>query len=602
MSAYDVTSSSELMQNYIQSDILQPQKKFIALQTESGTSLLFSVGTDDAFYVTKELPGVTHGWGRADLSSAQVKSDFSGNAVCKTFAAAQAAAPRSQASIHLAMVLNDGTNDHLYLSLANSDADTSWTDTPAWTRCPFNAKDGSGAPITPPTPFKIAGVLISEATDKEYIVVDIIRNPADQVGLVSRFYIDVTDPAAPLWAPHDLSIDLDAGSYSSCLGRARHAFGVDGLYTMGSIAGAPQLVYTPLYNVFDPGVPPAPARLTLPDGASAEAIAACRNADNSSDLYVIAKTSLYYFASANQKDEAVGTLLASHDILAGVRALYAYAADGNVTLWGLNGSDEVFYLTCAQTRITAGGAWSLPIAILTGVDAISPYVDRAYSANTFFAHGADGLVKAVKTPSTGIWSRRDITLPPSDRQQSARRISSYTTRIQVNDANRQAAPNVSVALSATSVTSVYINHLYYVIGPQPIHVVTDSLGSITIVELAQTLAGTRFTATVDAAPLAINPMDAPFQRSAALDSVAKLKGAVITNRDGSTRPFIPMGTSDDALGAVAQSNQDLGKAYAKLAAPARPQARRRLRAPRWPPPCRMWPTASWPMSATSSAG
>ena len=56
MSAYNVTSSSELMQNYIQSDILQPQKKFIALQTDSGTSLLFSVGTDDAFYVTKELP------------------------------------------------------------------------------------------------------------------------------------------------------------------------------------------------------------------------------------------------------------------------------------------------------------------------------------------------------------------------------------------------------------------------------------------------------------------------------------------------------------------------------------------------------------------
>ena len=101
---------------------------------------------------------------------------------------------------------------------------------------------------------------------------------------------------------------------------------------------------------------------------------------------------------------------------------------------------------------------------------------------------------------------------------------------------------------------------------------TNSLGSITIVELAQTLAGTRFTATVDAAPLAINPMDAPFQRSAALNSVAKLKGAVITNQDGSTRPFVPKGTSDDALGAVAQSNQDLGKAYAKLAAPARPQA------------------------------
>src|SRR5437879_5971269 len=164
MTTYNVTSSSELMLNYIQSDILVPQKKFIALQTDAGTSLLFSIGTDDAFHVTKELPGAAHGWGVADLSGAQIKQDFPGGATCQTFAAAQAAAQQGQAAaIHLAMVLNDGTNDHLYLSLANSDSDTGWTDKPAWTPCPFNAKDSAGAPIMAPAPFTIAGVFISEA-------------------------------------------------------------------------------------------------------------------------------------------------------------------------------------------------------------------------------------------------------------------------------------------------------------------------------------------------------------------------------------------------------------------------------------------------------
>ncbi len=257
MSAYTVTSSAELMQNYFQNDILEPQDKFCALQTNVGASLLFSIGTDQAFYVTKELQGTAHGWGRADLSASQIKRDFPGGATCKTFAAAQTVAQQRQsATIHLAMVLNDGTNDHLYLSLTNSDSDTGWTDKPAWTPCPFNAKDSAGAPMPAPAPFKIAGVFISEATDKEYIVVDVIRNPTDPVGLLSRFYIDVTTPSAPVWEPHDIAIDVEAASYASCLGRASHAFGVDGLYTMGTIAQAPQLVYTPLYNPFDPNVPP----------------------------------------------------------------------------------------------------------------------------------------------------------------------------------------------------------------------------------------------------------------------------------------------------------------------------------------------------------
>ncbi|UUZ55752.1 hypothetical protein LP419_09595 [Massilia sp. H-1] len=40
--------------------------------------------------------------------------------------------------IDLAMVLSDGSDDHLYLSLGNSDADTGWSDDPSWLACPFN--------------------------------------------------------------------------------------------------------------------------------------------------------------------------------------------------------------------------------------------------------------------------------------------------------------------------------------------------------------------------------------------------------------------------------------------------------------------------------
>jgi hypothetical protein len=503
MSAYQVTVSAELMKNYLQADILDPQDSFTALQTDSGASLLFSIGTDGVLYLTRELSAVTAGWTRDDLSSAQVQRDFPAGAVCKGFAAAQQAVKAGEpAQIQLAMVLNDGTNDHLYLSLGNSDTDASWAEAPVWVACPFNATDNNGAPIAAPAPFKIAGVMISEASDAQYVVVDVVRNPKDPVGMLWRFYIKTAAEAPPRWMPHDLAIDVDAAGYISRLGRKAGAAGVDGLYTMGTVTDLAQLIYTPLYNAFDPVEPPAPSRLFLTGGATAETIAPCRKAgDHSTDLYAIAQGGLYWFASTNQHDKAVAPLLLSHPLLSGARALFAASADGQVTLWGLSGSDEVFYLLCDEAAVATGTAWSTPVPILAGVDAISPFVNRQYGANTFFAHAADGLLRAVKTPGTGLWTRHAIALAPSDKMQPPAPISSYTTHIQVNGADGQGAPKVPLTLTSTSLTPVYINHLYYVVGPDPIDVETDALGTVTIVQAVLTLTAARFNVTVDSAPL-----------------------------------------------------------------------------------------------------
>jgi hypothetical protein len=98
-------------------------------------------------------------------------------------------------------------------------------------------------------------------------------------------------------------------------GRVPDRYGVDGIYTKGVIANAAQLLYTPLYNAFDPTSPAPPSRLNLPGGLAADAIAASRNSDNTSDLYAASHGGLYYFASSNQKDGAVGTLLVSNPLL-----------------------------------------------------------------------------------------------------------------------------------------------------------------------------------------------------------------------------------------------------------------------------------------------
>jgi len=574
MSTYTVTTSAELMENYIQADFLLPQDIFTALQTNAGASLLFSIGTGGAFYLTIESPGDTSGWRQVDLGAAQNKADFGGKATVKTFGAAQAVPAQAggAAQIHLGMVLNDGTNDHLYLSLSNSDSDLDWAQQPVWTAVPFNAVDSNGALITPPSPFQIVNVMLSEATDGEYIVVDTVRNPGQSAEFITRYYIDTTHPSAPKWTPHDLSIDVQVGSDDSCLGRMARAGGVDGVYTKGSVGNSAQLIYTPLYNAIDPTMPPAPSLLKLPGGLIADAIAATRNPDNTSDLYVAAQGSLYWFASTNQKNQAIGVLVATTPLLAAVHNLYACTAEGQVTVWGLNGDDQVFYLTCPAGQQQAPAAWNVPLTILTGVDAISPFIDRNYNANTFFAHSGTGLVKVVKSPATKLWNSRNITLPPAATTQPATAIHSYTTHIQVTDASGQQAPNVAVSLTATNVTSVYVNHLYYLIGPSPIQLTTDALGTITIVELTSSLTATRYQISVASqAQIAVNTMDTAWQRNTQYTSVAVLQTAQIVNRDGSTRDFVPPGTSPQDLLGVAQSNQALAKAYTHLSSSPTPQ-------------------------------
>ena len=576
MSGYKVTTSSELMENYIQADYLAPQEKFIALQTDVGASLLFSVGTAGALFLTYEAPGQTQGWRQVDLGAARLKADFGGKATVKTFGAAQRTpSAGTPAQIHLAMVGADPSGELLYLSLANSDSDLSWTTSPSWTAAPFNAVDAAGQPIQAPTPFEIANVFLSEASDGEYIVVDVIRNPGQPVGMLSRYYIDASNPSSPQWKLHDLAVDIQAADYQSCLGRAAKAFGVDGLYTKGTVGGSAQLIYAPLYNAFDPTQPPLPSRLHLPGGLTADAIAAVRNADNSSDLYVAARGQLYWFASDNQKDGAAGVQVAANALLGGMRALYAYSSDGAVTVWGLNGSDEVIYLTCKLGAQAQAAAWNQPLPILKNVDAISPFIDRAYSANTFFAHAGTGLLKLVKSPTTGLWSQRSVTLPPSATTQPSTAIHSYTTHIQVNDDGGRPAPNVAIKLTATNVTSVYINHLYYIVGPSPIEVSTDALGTVTVIEATTSLAGTRYQVAVDTQPqIPINTMDTAWQRNAQYTSSDSLRSAKIFNRDGSSRNFVPTGTSNTDLDNIAKSNQSLNDAYKGLASSPTPVAAR----------------------------
>lgn len=460
----------------------------------------------------------------------------------------------------------------------------SWTKDIPWLHAPFNAMDSSGKPVPVPQPLSIANIMLTQASDGEHIVVDILRNQEAAQPLLERYWIDVSK-SQPLWKKHQMAADFEASTCQSALGRASGDF-VDGIYTMGQVNRVAQLVYAPLHG-FDPLVPPPVSRLRLPGDLVPDAIAAARhsNGDNDSDLYVASHGGLYYFAASNQGNDAVATKVVSEpSLLAGVKKLFAAEEKDVVTVWGLNGSNQVFYLTCKTDEVADSDAWSVPLPILTSADAISPYVDRKFLANTFFAHTGTSLRKYIKTPRTGLWTSKSITLPPTSYKQDSRSIQSFTTEIKVtNHTTGMTAANVAVELTSTTVTSVSINHLYYQVGPQPVTVQTDQDGTITIVELTNSLVVTRFHVAIatnmlgmGGLPLQVNPMHAAFKRNSALNSNDKLRDAKVTDMHGNQKPWIPPDTPDDTLDQIAKLNKNLDEASKDVGNSASPLAPRRL--------------------------
>jgi hypothetical protein len=257
---YSISVSAELMTNYAQNDVLQPQKSFSALQTTDGHSLLFSISTDGALNVVVEQKNTKYGWEVCNLSERLIRDKYAGvsDVQVGTFAVSQPSGTGSL-DIRIAMVVLVGGESSLYLSLNNSDSDLSWTHNIEWVAAPFNAVDDLGAPMPKPAPFVIEGIMLADAQSGENIVVDIARG-GSAGGLVSRWFMDVVIPEAPKWKEHRLPADLEVATYSSCIGR-KDKEKMDGVYSIGQVGGVAQLVYVPLWDYYAPTQAPPVFRL-----------------------------------------------------------------------------------------------------------------------------------------------------------------------------------------------------------------------------------------------------------------------------------------------------------------------------------------------------
>ena len=127
-----LSSSTEMILNYVQGELVQPEGKFRALQMDDGNALLFAVDSGGVFNVIKEVTGQTQtGWIVNDLSSYMIKGRFPSGGVVRAFDVAQSVMGGN--TIGLGMAVRVGTSDTLFLSLLNAPTSASlWLSGPNW--------------------------------------------------------------------------------------------------------------------------------------------------------------------------------------------------------------------------------------------------------------------------------------------------------------------------------------------------------------------------------------------------------------------------------------------------------------------------------------
>lgn len=531
------------MKNQKQAVVMAPDLLFEVLQSSDGDALFFSIGTDNVFYLTREVTQTATGWNKLDLSSALSFQHGGAAVAAKTFSVTQNAGTMA---VDLALVVTAGGQDHLYLSLGHANTDAAWASGVDWTAVPFDAGH-TPATLTIADVF-VMNIPVPGGDPVENIFADVVRTPGDPLKLLDRYYIAPGEP--PQWNLHKLAADLAAGSISSCLGQ-RTDDPVPGIYTFGTINGVPELIFTPQYNYFQPKLAPSPARLALPAGASA--IASALDGSGTTSLFVAATGGLFLFTPDNQHDKATPVHVVSNGLVAGASALAAATSAGRTAVWGVDPQGNLFYVTCAAGSEANPAAWSNPVPLLPAAEGFAFYLNLGAGNNVVFAH-VDGqnLIQLIQDPVTTDWRQRSILLP-STAINDVVEYNSFTTHIKVTDDNGLVVPNTAVAVTATSPVSVYLNDVYHLLSPTvPVNTTTDAIGVLTVVQETQSLAAVCFRVTVAGTPAGspavvadINPMSNALGILSNVTGGDSLAAVAFTNAKGQSQKLLSDSVSTD---------------------------------------------------------
>ena len=561
-----IINETELMTNQKASTVVVPDKQFEALQTIEGNSLLFSIGTDNILFCTREVPGDTHGWVRIDLSSS-LKGQYNYTDPTKEFAAKTfdiAQDLSSNNSVDIALVVTYDGQDYLHLATGFTNTLDNWaSSTPSFDQYLFDDYANMGFATTP-----VNEVQILDGNGSQYIILDLITNPANQT--VSRYFIDTsktlyTNPTTKkgcAWVPHYLTIDLQAGQVTTLLGCGPYdgpngaANDIGGSYTLGKVGSSPQLMYAASFNFKNPEMTQSPLIFAPPTGSDASNMAMAVSAPSANapytDLFFASNGSLYFIAYGDQVNNGTGDpalkSIYTHSLFQGIQSMHIENWNNNIVLWGqslgIDNISRLFIMEGVAGQETNADAWTCPIPLLLDVENSTTYINNKYSkentidpanGNTYgsssvlFANisevvdgnSTSALVQLFQDPVTSAWQERSILVVPN-LSTEIYETTTYSTHIQVTDDASTALPNLAVNIWSSSPCNVYISDLnntaaYHTLSNEtPLVLTSDYTGNVTIMQPVDTIGGisyyvstqwlNTYTNATETATAVVNPL------------------------------------------------------------------------------------------------
>ncbi|KAI8804187.1 hypothetical protein BJ742DRAFT_856984 [Cladochytrium replicatum] len=561
-----LSAESELMQNQKHATVMD-HVRFEVLQSGSGSSLFFSIGSDGIFYVTREvsnsgkITSVT-GWNRMDLSSKIAKANPGATVNAKMFALAQ---NNLTLAFDIVLVMTINGTDALFVSAGHRNDDSSWVDSEiVWTQvrtdAPLNLKVNDIMLMSAVNPTKPGTSILT-------CFVDIYKFP-DQNTLLDRYYVRL-DPATEYkWKKHPLPVTVSAGDITSCLGQ-RTIREKSGIYTFSQLLGKHSLYFTPQTNPFSPTVAPSSVEIPLPAGATAIASSLSVDKQNT-NLFVTAPDGLYVYTPKNQEPKsklvrAVNAVpLAKMVSFEGISELSASSDKEQTSVWALNKEKKLFYMSCTLGREEDPSSWTCPAIICENVVSFSFFLNQELSHNVLFAHlktaSGDTITQLSQDPTKrGPWAKRRILLPATDASHK-HEFTSFTTHLKVMKDNGVGIPNAPVTLTSITPVSVYIDNMYYTLSNTATSVHADPTGTLTIIEEVESLAATVITANVEGFSLTINPMDKKIQKTS---DIKDLKSVQI-KKDGKMQNLVGADVSPQDADDAHKALQDLLGAHKDL--------------------------------------
>lgn len=545
----ELRADSELMKNQHHGVEIGTPKDFQVLRTADEDAIFFSIGSDDIFYVTREIQRSSD-WIRTDMSSS-LRGKIGDEGKAKSFVVSQNPVTLV---IDLALVMTIKGNDLLYLSRNNPASTENWAHGVTWTSVPF--KSDSPAP----SPFTIADMYMLSKVDEDGLelltwFVDIVKSPGSAFKTIERYYIQpVADTME--WQNHPLPHEVTAGSISSCLGRREDDI-VDGIYTLGKIGQSQSLVFTPMRNPWDPDLPPASARLQVPPGTTA--ISSCATEHRLTNLFVAGDGGLYCYKADQQKEGAQPSLIipsspvCNTNTFAKATCLRSITIGSQTAVWGLNDQGQLLYATCPAGQENECKKWSPPIQIASDVDQFAFYLNQKTTTNVIFALNSDlNMTQLVQDAEKSTWIKRSITLPPTNVDQMIE-VMTFTTHVKCTDKMGSPAYGAPVTISSEQGAPLRINNVYRKLNPgSPIEIKADGTGSITIVQETESLSAICFTLSSGDQTLQVDPHSNIALRLSEIKSGNDLSNVRITDLEGNEKPLVPSDVSEYNRKAIAE--------------------------------------------------